>query len=139
MGIQGKINFKQNSTQIQNQDGGERIYSVTRDRLQRNYLSGSEDGIPSHHPTSVSSAKSGYDTAGRIPGLDKHFNKFLKDFCLNTSSSDPCVYSCQQGEELSIMAIWGDDGFICSNKKESTTGILQHLSTHFEMRSSVVD
>jgi hypothetical protein len=65
MGIQGKINFKQNSTQIPNQDGGERLYSTTMDRLQRNYLSGSEDGIPSHHPTSVSSVKSGYDTAGR--------------------------------------------------------------------------
>lgn len=69
----------------------------------------------------------------------KHFNNFLKDFGMNPSALDPCVYSCQQGEELSIMAVWVDDGIICSNKKESTTGILQHLSAHFKMRSSVLD
>jgi hypothetical protein len=36
------------------------------------------------------------------------------------------------------MAIWVDDGLICSNNKESTTRIQQYLSTHFEMRSGVV-
>ena len=48
---------------------------------------------------------------------NKHFSKFLQEFGLNPSVSDPCVYSCQQGEEFTIMAIWVDDGLICSNNK----------------------
>ena len=79
----------------------------------------------------------GLKQASRV--WNKHFNKFLQDFGLNPSVSDPCVYSCQQGEEFTIMAIWVDDGLICSNNKESATRILQYLNTHFEMRSGVVD
>jgi hypothetical protein len=79
----------------------------------------------------------GLKQASRV--WNQHFNKFLQDFGLNPSASDPCVYSYQQGEEFTIVAIWVDDGLVCSNNKESTTRILQYLSTHFEMRFGVVD
>ena len=37
------------------------------------------------------------------------------------------------------MAIWVDDGLICSNNKAAIAEVLDYLSTHFEMRSLPTD
>ena len=63
------------------------------------------------------------------------FNDFLLKFGLVRSTADPCVYYRRQEEEMTIVAIFVDDGLVCSNKKEHLTNILEHLSTTFEMRS----
>ena len=63
------------------------------------------------------------------------FNEFLLKFGLTRSTADPCVYFRRQEEEITIVAIFVDDGLVCSNKKENLTSILEHLSTTFEMRS----
>lgn len=37
------------------------------------------------------------------------------------------------------MAIWVDDGLICSNNKTAIAEIISFLATHFEMRSLPTD
>ena len=63
------------------------------------------------------------------------FNEFLLKFGLKRSTTDPCVYFRRQEEEMTIVAIFVDDGLVCSNKKDSLTSILEHLRKTFEMRS----
>lgn len=63
------------------------------------------------------------------------FNEFLLKFGLVRSTADPFVYYRRQEEEMTIVAIFVDDGLVCSNKKENLTNMLEHLSTIFEMRS----
>lgn len=66
---------------------------------------------------------------------DKKFNDFLLKFILVRSTADPCLYFRRQEEEMTIVAIFVDDGLVCSSKKEHLTNILEHLSTTFKMRS----
>ena len=61
------------------------------------------------------------------------FNNFLIKFGLTRSTSDSCIYYRRQGEEFTVVAIFVDDGLICSNEPESLSAILAHLRTEFEM------
>lgn len=67
------------------------------------------------------------------------FNDFLLKFGLKRSTADPCVYYRRQGEELTIVVIFVDDGLICSNQPESLSLIVEHLQTEFEMRTLPAD
>ena len=64
------------------------------------------------------------------------FNNFLIKFGLTRSTSDSCIYYRRQGEEFTVVAIFVDDGLICSNEPESLSAILAHLRTEFEMTTS---
>ncbi len=66
---------------------------------------------------------------------NKKFNDFLNLLCFTHSKHDPCVYFRRRQTEILIMAIWVDDGFICSNNKKAIAEIISFLATHFEMRS----
>lgn len=59
----------------------------------------------------------GFQKASRI--CDTKLNEFLMAFRLNWSEADPCVYYRCQGGEMTILAIFVDDGLVCSNKKET--------------------
>lgn len=75
----------------------------------------------------------GLKQASRI--WNKKFDLFLLKFGLKPSSADPCIYFREEKGEFTIVAIWVDDGHICSNTQETYDKIVQHLSTNFEMRS----
>jgi hypothetical protein len=70
---------------------------------------------------------------------NEKFNSFLILFGFTRSKHDPCVYFRRKETEILIMAIWVDDGLICSNNKTSIAEVLAYLSTHFEMRSLPTD
>lgn len=67
------------------------------------------------------------------------FNEFLLKFCLTRCTADPCVYYRHQGEEVTIVVIYVDDGLVCSSKREVLFSILEHLSNTFEIRSLPAD
>jgi hypothetical protein len=48
---------------------------------------------------------------------NEKFNDFLILFIFTCSKHDPCVYFRRRETEILIMAIWVDDGLICSNNK----------------------
>ncbi len=67
------------------------------------------------------------------------FNDFLVTFGLTRSVADPCIYFRHQGEELTILAIFVDDGLVCSNRKESLQRIIEHLKKRFQIRTMNAD
>lgn len=70
---------------------------------------------------------------------NEKFNDFLILFGFTRSKHDPCVYFRRRETEILIMAVWVDDGPICSNNKTAIAGIISFLATHFEMRSLPTD
>ena len=70
---------------------------------------------------------------------NEKFNDFLILFGFTRSKHDPCVYFRRRETEILIMAIWVDDGLICSNNKTAIAEIISFLATHFEMRSLPTD
>jgi hypothetical protein len=60
------------------------------------------------------------------------FNDFLVTFSLTRSTANPCIYYRHKGEEMTILAIFVDDGLACSNKKESLQQIIDHLKRSFK-------
>lgn len=79
----------------------------------------------------------GLKQASRV--WNKHFEKFLRSFGLVASKSDPCVYYHYNDGRHTVVAIWVDDGLVCSNDGETTTKILEYHNKHFEVRSGPVD
>jgi 2-hydroxychromene-2-carboxylate isomerase len=63
------------------------------------------------------------------------FNEFITMYGLKPSVADPCVYSLNSDGVIIIMAIWVDDGLVCSNHHSKLEEIVQFLSNQFEMTS----
>ncbi len=59
------------------------------------------------------------------------FNEFLVKFGLTRSIADPCVYFRRLGKEVTIVAIYVDDGLVCSNKPDTLRSILEFLGKEF--------
>lgn len=70
---------------------------------------------------------------------NQEFNKFLVKFGLTRSTIDPCVYFRRHQEEIRYVAIWVDDGLVCSNNRTTVNAILEHLKNHFDMRIMAAD
>ena len=70
---------------------------------------------------------------------NKKFYEFLVKFGLTRSTADPCVYFRRLGEEVTIVAIYVDDGLVCSNKPDTLTSILEFLGKEFQMRTLSAD
>lgn len=60
-------------------------------------------------------------------------------FGLSRSTADPCIYFRRREEELTLIAIWVDDGLVCSSSAEVIKDVLKHLNTYFEMRALPAD
>lgn len=67
------------------------------------------------------------------------FNNFLLKFGLTQSQADSCILFRHQEGEVTIVAIYVDDGLVMSNKKRILTEIIEYLSTHFQIRSLPAD
>lgn len=70
---------------------------------------------------------------------NKRFNDFLVTFGLVRSTADPCIYYHHQKEEFTILAIFVDDGLICSNKIGNLRRIIEHLEEQFQIRTMDAD
>jgi hypothetical protein len=70
---------------------------------------------------------------------NQKFNEFLLLFGLSRSTADPCIYFRRREEELTLIAIWVDDGLVCSSSAEVIKDVLKHLNTYFEMRALPAD
>ena len=79
----------------------------------------------------------GLKQASRV--WNRHFDGFLKLFGLKQSKADSCLYMCHNRNEFAYMAIWVDDGLICSNSALLTSKIVEYLSNHFDMRHGPAD
>ena len=62
------------------------------------------------------------------------FDTFLKKFGLRPSTADPCLYLRHHQEEFLSVAIWVDDGLVCSNNESLVKEIITYLNKHFDMR-----
>jgi hypothetical protein len=70
---------------------------------------------------------------------NQKFDKFLTTFGLTASPVDPCIYYFRDECEITIVAIWVDDGLLASNKKELLSDIVQYLQIHFQITSGPAD
>lgn len=60
-------------------------------------------------------------------------------FGLSRSTADPCIYFRCREEELTHIAIWVDDGLVCSSSAEVISDVLKHLNTYFDIRAIPAD
>ncbi len=67
------------------------------------------------------------------------FHGFLTKFGFVRSSADPCVYIKEEEDCLTLIAIWVDDGLICSSKPKRLDSVVEYLSRNFEMTCEPVD
>lgn len=67
------------------------------------------------------------------------FNSFLIKYGFIRSSADPCFYFQQDKEHITILAIWVDDGLLCSSRSTKLQDIVGYLSQNFEMTSGSAD
>lgn len=74
----------------------------------------------------------GLKQASRV--WSEKFCSFLLKFGLTRSKTDQCLFFCRQGEELTIILIYVDDGIIASNNTEKKHQILSYLASNFEIR-----
>lgn len=70
---------------------------------------------------------------------NQKFDDFLTKFGLTASQADPCVYYLRDGPNITIVAIWVDDGLVASSKKELLSDIIQYLKIHFEITFGPAD
>ncbi|GAB1867410.1 Reverse transcriptase Ty1/copia-type domain-containing protein [Camponotus japonicus] len=61
-------------------------------------------------------------------------NEELKQFGLNRSNIDPCIYHMNQGEDLLLVAIYVDDLLVVSWNDTLIAGLAKYLSKKFEVR-----
>jgi hypothetical protein len=66
---------------------------------------------------------------------NQKFDSFLTEYGLTPSTADQCVYFNHDGKGLTIVAIWVDDGLICSYNQSKIDSIVQSLNSNFEITS----
>ena len=64
------------------------------------------------------------------------FDKFLKKFGLISCNADQCVYVTKMLSSYTILALYVDDGLLCSTNEEAIASIETHLSSEFKIRFS---
>jgi hypothetical protein len=67
------------------------------------------------------------------------FSVFLLKFGFTQSAADPCILFRHQQGEITIVAIYVDDGLVMSNKKHLLTEMTEYLGTHFQIRCLPAD
>ena len=70
---------------------------------------------------------------------NEKFNHFLIQYGFTRSDADSCVYFQRDENNITIMAIWVDDGLLCSNHQSKLEDIVNYLSEKFEITSGPVD
>ncbi len=67
------------------------------------------------------------------------FNDFLVEYGFTRSDADSCVYFQKDENHTTIIAIWVDDGLLCSSHQTKLDEIVKYLSDQFEIASGLVD
>jgi hypothetical protein len=67
------------------------------------------------------------------------FNHFLVEYGFTRSGADSCVYFQKDENHTTIIAIWVDDGLLCSSHQTKLDEIVKYLSDQFEITSGPVD
>jgi hypothetical protein len=70
---------------------------------------------------------------------NEKFNHFLIQYGFTRSNADSCVYFQRDENNITIIAIWVDDGLLCSNLQSKLEDIVNYLSDKFEITSGPVD
>ena len=70
---------------------------------------------------------------------NEKFGDFLTKFGFVPSNADSCVYTLQRGGEITVVAIWVDDGLVASSNKQIISDIIRHLQLEFEIVSRPAD
>ena len=70
---------------------------------------------------------------------NQKFHGFLTKFGFIRSSADSCVYVKSEESSLTLIAIWVDDGLICSSDMNKLDSVVEYLSQNFEMTCGPVD
>ena len=76
----------------------------------------------------------GLKQASRV--WNRLFDTFLKQFGLQPSDADPCLYTRRQEGDFLMVIIWVDDGLVCGSNNEVVQQVIEYLGKHFAMRSS---
>jgi len=65
---------------------------------------------------------------------NKKFDSFIVKYGFTRGVADPCVYYQKDDDQnITIMAIWVDDGLLCSSQASKLKDIVSFLSSNFEM------
>lgn len=70
---------------------------------------------------------------------NQKFTSFLKKFGFVENESDPCVFRLTKVDDLTILAIWVDDGLLCSSSKSTMMNLLKKLDEEFKISSHDID
>lgn len=64
--------------------------------------------------------------------LNTKFDSFLVNYGFRRSAADPCVYVHQYSSTYTIMAIWIDNGLICSSSPKKLKNLIEYLNRNSE-------
>ena len=67
------------------------------------------------------------------------FHSFLTSFGFVRSSADQCVYVLKEEKCITVIAIWVDDGLVCSSHPSKLASVVDFLAKQFEMTSGPAD
>jgi hypothetical protein len=70
--------------------------------------------------------------------MDRKFSDFLTQYGFSQCVADPCVFFLNEEVDYTVMAIWVDDGIICSSNPDKLQNIINYLNKQFEMTSGSV-
>ena len=106
------------------------------------YIEQPEGFIKPGHESSVCCLKKCLYGLKQSPRIwNQKFNSFLVKYGLQSSTADPCVYigHGSESDDFTIVAIWVDDGLVCSRTKTRNDLIVKYLTNHFKMSSGPAD
>ena len=65
---------------------------------------------------------------------NEKFDSFITKFGMRRSISDPCIYFNQgkSTDDLTLLGIWVDDGFLATKTKAKAAAMIQYLEKFFE-------
>lgn len=64
---------------------------------------------------------------------NKKLHDFLQQFGLTHTHADPCVYVAIDGQTVTLLGLYVDDGLLCSTELAKVNGILTSLKATFEI------
>jgi hypothetical protein len=78
----------------------------------------------------------GFKQSSRV--WNRKFSDFLTPYGFSQCVADPCVFFLNEEVDYTVMAIWVDDGIICSSNPDKLQNIINYLNKQFEMTSGSV-
>lgn len=70
---------------------------------------------------------------------NKKFDQFLQAYDLEVSDADACVYVNKPHASRLLIAIWVDDGIICSEQRDTIKSVLDYMEGAFEITKGLAE